>query len=122
MADGYIVDRGNIDTHKLPMFAFTGDYSLTDNGKDGDELFWTISFGSSGEFTTSKDVKVRVYGKIPSGRGTVSTLVLTLKAREKYNVTIDRNRRLFAFGGRTVASSVPASAAGGVRIIMQSER
>lgn len=88
MADAYINNRGNIDAQgRLPAFKYTGRYSITDNGKDGETRNWTVKFQSSGTFTPLKDMEVKVVGeasRLPSTKWKAGKI--TLSAGTSYAV------------------------------------
>ena len=68
MGDGYIINRGNIDAPgRMPMFKYTGQYTLEEKGVVDGEPQFKITFKTSGQFTPAKDMKVIVRAQFPSG-------------------------------------------------------
>lgn len=81
MADAYINNRGNIDAAgRLPAFKYTGRYSITDKGKDGETRNWEVRLSSSGTFTALKDMEVTMVAE--------ATRLSASQWRGKSNITL----------------------------------
>ena len=89
MGDGYIMNRGNIDDPtRLPMFKYTGKYSLEDKGVVDGVRQWKITFRTSGTFTPANDMDVIVRAQFPSGGTQNSGFQTNRTLTARMNITV----------------------------------
>ena len=111
MADGYIIDRGNIEEPgRLPMFKYTGRYKLEDKGLNGETRNWVIKFQTSGEFTVADDMAIELRflsNHVSNASFQNKWYARSLTARKAVKVVVgDVNRILF--GGYSPSGMVGA--------------